>query len=201
MGTDTSYAAGMTSDQPRRRADAERNVEAILAATGDLLARGGVPSMSEVAAAAGVGRVTLYAHFSSREVLVEAVVRRGIVEADEALSALQLGDGPVEEALGRLVREAWPILDRHRKVRAAALALLGPEHLREQHDDAFRHVERLIDRGRKDGSFRSDLSRDWLVATFYAILHAAADEAEAGRLDPADAPEILITTLLATLRQ
>jgi len=159
-----------------------------------------VPSMSEVAAAAGVGRVTLYAHFASREVLLEAVVRRGIVETDEAMTVLDLDKGPVEEALARLVEEAWPILDRHRKVRTAALAALGPEALREQHDDAFRHVERLIARGQEDGDFRTDMPRTWLVATFYAVLHAAADEANAERLASADAPDLLTRTLLSALR-
>lgn len=189
----------MTVDQPRRRADAERNIETILAATRGLLARGSVPSMSEVASTAGVGRVTLYAHFPSREVLLEAVVQRAITETDEALSALNLAEGPVEEALARLVQEAWPILDRHRQVRLAALSELGPEALREQHDTAFRHVDELIARGQAAGTFRTDLSRDWLVATFYAVVHAAADEADAGRLAPGGAPAVLTKTLLSVL--
>lgn len=199
MGTDASYAAGMTSDHPRRRADAERNTEAILAATRELLARGAVPSMSEVASAAGVGRVTLYAHFASREVLLEAVLRRAIAETDEALAALDLAEGPVEDALDRLVREAWPILDRHRQLRTAALAELGPEVLRDQHDTAFRHVDELIARGQAAGHFRTDMPRAWLVATFYAVIHAAADEANAGRLKSEAAPDLLVRTLLSAL--
>jgi len=190
----------VTVDQPRRRADAERNIEGILAATRELLCRGSVPSMSEVASAAGVGRVTLYAHFASREVLLEAVVRRVIAETDEALSALDLANGPVEEALDRLVRQAWPILDRHRQVRRAALAELGPEALRDQHDAAFRHVEELLARGQASGDFRTDQPRYWLVATAYAVMHAAADEVSAGRVKPDDAPDLLIPTLLSALR-
>jgi AcrR family transcriptional regulator len=185
---------------PRRRADAQRNAEAITTATRELLLRGVVPSMSEVAAAAGVGRVTLYSHFASREVLLDAVVRQAITDTDRALSGLALDDDPAEIALARLVRTSWPILDRHRTVRTVALAELGPDALRDLHDQVIHHVERLITRGRAERIFRADLPEPWLVAVFYATLHAAADEVGTGSLDPQAAPDVLVATLLSVLR-
>jgi AcrR family transcriptional regulator len=190
----------MPTDQPRRRADAERNAETILTATRDLLAAGTVPAMSDVAAAVGITRATLYKHFPTRELLLEAVVRRGVADTDRELSLLRLDTLEVDEALQRLVRTSWPILDEHRRVRSAALAHLGHAELRDLHDAAFRHVERLIARGRDEGVFRTDLPRDWLVATFYAVLHAAADEVDAGRLSSEAAPESLIASLRSLLR-
>ncbi|TCC30506.1 TetR/AcrR family transcriptional regulator [Kribbella sindirgiensis] len=189
----------MATDQRRRRADAERNADTVLSATRDLLVGGTVPTMSEVASAAGITRMTLYAHFATRELLVEAVVRRAIAETDDALTALELDTFDVDEALDRLVRTSWPILDRYRKVRVAAVDVLGPAALREQHDAAFRHVEQLIARGQQDGIFRVDLAHDWLVATFYAVLHAAADEVDAGRLRSEAAPPTLVSTLRSLL--
>lgn len=190
----------MMPPPPRRRADAERNIETILAATGELLSRGTLPSMSEIATTAGVGRVTLYSHFPSREVLLEAVVSRAITATDDALSGLGLDHDSGEDALARLVQTSWPILDRYRKVRTVALTELGPEALRHQHDRAFRHVEQLVARGQDSGTFRTDLPRDWLVATFFAVLHAAADEVDANRLDSDGAPAVLTATLLSVLR-
>ncbi|MGW5193407.1 TetR/AcrR family transcriptional regulator [Kribbella sp. NPDC004138] len=189
----------MAADQRRRRADAERNAETVLTATRDLLAAGAMPTMSEVAAAAGITRMTLYAHFATRELLLEAVVLRAVAETDEALTALDLDALDVDEALDRLIRTSWSKLDSHRTVRLAALEQLGQAALREQHDAAFRHVENLIARGQGDGAFRTDLDRDWLVATFYAVLHAAADEVDAGRLTSVAAPSALITTLRSLL--
>lgn len=180
----------------KKRADAERNIAAILAAAGHAFGRGEAPAMGDIAGAAGVRRATLYAHFPSREELLEAVVRRGITTADEVLTGLRLDEEPPERALTHLLERVWPVLDRHRRLRQVALRELGPERLRAHHDLAMQHVERLVQRGQDSGSFRADLPLDWLIASFYAVLHAAADEADAGRLSPADAPKLLVATIL-----
>jgi AcrR family transcriptional regulator len=197
-------AAGPSAGPParrRRRADAQRNADAIIDATLDLLSHGALPSMSEIASAAGVGRVTLYSHFASREVLLEAVVGRAITATDQALADLALDEDPPEIALDRVVRTSWPILDRYRTVRALAVAGSEPEIVRDQHDRVVHHVERLITRGRQEGVFRIDLPVPWLVAVFYATLHAAADEVSAGRLDSPGTPDVLVATLLSILHR
>ena len=187
--------------RPRRRADAQRNVDAIIGATRDLLRHGALPSMSEIAAAAGVGRVTLYSHFPSRELLLEAVVHQAITDTDQALTGLALDDHPAEVALTRLVRTSWLNLDRYRTVRTVAVTELDPEALRRQHDRVAHHLERLITRGQDDGVFRIDLPGPWLVAIVYAALHAAADEVSADRLDTDLAPDVLVATLQSILRR
>ncbi|MDQ0381991.1 TetR/AcrR family transcriptional regulator [Amycolatopsis thermophila] len=189
----------MAATPPRRRADAERNIEGILAAARDLFSRGLNPSMIEIAQAAGIGRVTLYSHFPSREVLLEAVIERAMTETDEALTGLRLEEASPPDALARLVRTSWSVLDRHRRLHSVAVTVLGPEGLRRQHDRAFQHVDRLIARGQADGAFRGDLPRRWLVTTCYALIHAAADEVEEGQLAAADVPEVLTATLLSSL--
>ncbi|HEX6360831.1 TetR/AcrR family transcriptional regulator [Actinophytocola sp.] len=189
----------MTTQPTRRRADAERNIASILTAAGEMFGRGGTPAMGEVATAAGVRRATLYAHFPSREDLIDAVVERAMVETDADLTALHLERDAADVALTRLVRTSWPALDRHRRLRAVALAEIGAERLRRHHDRTLHHLEQLIGRGQSEGRFRTDLPLDWLITTFYAVLHAAADEADAGRVAPTDAPDLLVTTVLSLL--
>jgi AcrR family transcriptional regulator len=184
---------------PRRRADAERNIAAILTAAGDMFGRGQSPAMGEIATAAGVRRATLYAHFPSREELLDAVVTHALTHTDETLTALALDRDPADVALERLVRTSWPILDRYRRLRTAAMTELGPERLQRHHDRILHHIDHLVRRGQDAGLFRTDLPLDWLVTTFYAVLHAAADEADAGRLTPADAPDLLATTVHSLL--
>jgi TetR/AcrR family transcriptional repressor of mexCD-oprJ operon len=186
-----------TRDRVRgQRADARRNIAAILDAALACLVRDPDASIGEIAAAAGVGRVTLYGHFPSRAELVDAVFARAVAEADEALDSVDLTGDP-RQALARLVASSWQIVNRHRMLLRAAQHTLDPERLRDHHQRPLRRVERLIARGRREGAFRTDLPAAWLVATFYSVLHGAADEILAGRLADRDAGRTISATLLA----
>ena len=183
----------------RRRADAERNIAAILNAGLVCFSRNPDASVAEVAQAAGVGRVTLYGHFPSRQELMDAVFAHALAKANTVLDAEAIDDGAASDALSRLIRSSWLILAQHRGLLAAAQRDLPPARIRQHHDQAMARVERLIARGQDEGDFRTDLPRPWLVATFYSLMHAAAEEVDAGRLDPAQAGGVLATTILAAL--
>lgn len=184
-----------------RRADARRNISAILDAALASLGRNPDVNMAEIARNAGVGRVTLYAHFPSKADLVDAVVAHAIARADEALDAIDLGAAPPLVALGQLTASSWQILSQHRQLVIAGQRHLGAARMRSHHGKAMNRVRRLITRGQKAGHIRADLPRDWLVATYYALLHAAADEVSAGRLKASAAGEIVAATVIAALAQ
>jgi AcrR family transcriptional regulator len=183
----------------RRRADAERNIAAILDAGLVCFSRNADASVAEVARAAGVGRVTLYGHFPSREELMDAVLAHAIRQANTVLDAEAIDQGTASDALSRLIRSSWRVVDHHRSLLAAAHRDLPPARIRQHHDQAMARVQRLLARGQDEGDFRTDLPRPWLVATFYSLMHGAAEEVDAGRLDPAQAPGVLAATILAAL--
>ena len=191
---------GSLTDRPRR-ADAERSIAAIVDAAFVCLCEDSDASMSAIARAAGVGRVTLYAHFPSREALLVAVVRRAVAHAAAALDAEATGDRPAREALARLIGPAWRGLDRCRRLAAAAARELPPERLRELHDHVLGRVDRLVARGKEEGAFRVDVPRAWLVATICSLLHAAAQEVDAGRLRQREATAALEATLLSAIER
>ena len=110
--------------QPRR-ADAKRNVAAILAAAVECLARNPDTSMGEIATAAGVGRMTLYGHFGTRAELLSAVLTRVIADARDTLDAVDVSGDP-RDALARLVGSSWLVVDRLRLVLAAAQRVSCP---------------------------------------------------------------------------
>ncbi|MET8990392.1 TetR family transcriptional regulator [Nonomuraea wenchangensis] len=184
---------------PARRADAERNIAAILEAATRLLSADPAASVADIAKAAGVGRVTLYGHFPSREALVDAVLEHAVGLADAVLDDPALDEGPAPEAMAALLRSAWEVLDRHRRLFVAADRIMATERIREHHERPLRRVERLIERGRRDGDFRTDLPLPWLVTTFFSIIHSAAQEREAGRLPAEDVERVLIITMLSLL--
>jgi AcrR family transcriptional regulator len=166
-----------------RRADAERNVTAILDAAVELLAERPEASMAEIGSAAGVARQTVYAHYHSREALLLAVAERARAQAVAAIDAVQPGRGPPREALARLVPAWWSSVQRH----AHVLEALGPSfadaaEVHEFHAPILDRIERLVRRGRRAGDFDRELPVGWLVAAFLGLMHATAEEVAAGRL-------------------
>lgn len=179
-----------------QRADARRNVAAILDAALECLAQDPQASITDIAKAAGVGRVTLYGHFSSRAALVDAAFGRAVRQASATLEAVDLGGDP-RDALTRLIASSWQVIDRHQALLGAAEAELPPDRIRAYHNEPMGRVHALVAAGQDRGAFRGDLPADWLVAVFYAVMHGAAAEIRAGRLGSADAVGVITATLLA----
>ncbi len=179
----------------RRKVAAERNVEAILDAAQDLLARTGLASVSAVAAQAGVSRVTVYAHFPTPEALMEAVVTRAVGRTAAVMAVVQPDQGPALAALDRLLAAGWRELDSYGAVASVALSQLSPAALTRTHQVAHEQVMGLIVRGQADGSFRQDMPAGWLVASCFALIHACAEQVCAGGLGPASALAVLTSTV------
>lgn len=182
----------------KQRADARRNVAAIVDAAVRCLQRDPGVSVADIAAEAGVGRITLYGHFKSRAELVEAALEQTLSGADKVLDEVDLSGDPVE-AMARLVSTSWHVVEQFGRIRQAALRELPAEHLRSAHDRVIERVLGLVERGRGSGAFRDDLPADWMVAVALQLIHAASDEVEAGRLDADDAGRYLVRTVLGAL--
>jgi TetR/AcrR family transcriptional regulator, mexCD-oprJ operon repressor len=178
-----------------RRATAERNLQAILDAAERLLENGEQASIAAVAKQAGVSRVTVYAHFDTREELLEAVVARAVRQAARMLRAARLQDGSPIEALHRLVSVSWREVDRHNALARAATADLSATALRRSHAATRVPLRKLIRRGREEGAFRTDVPEEWLITVVYALMHAAVEDVRAGRVDGDAAPALLAVTI------
>jgi AcrR family transcriptional regulator len=190
-------SSGARGTAPRtQRADARRNIAAILVAATDCLARDPEMSIADIAAAAGVGRITLYGHFKTRAELVDAVMVQTITRADAILGATDTSGDPAD-ALARLVAASWQIVHQFRNILLAAQRELPAERIRGVHDPILRRVQSLIARGRRAGTFRTDLPEQWLITTAFSLMHAAAEDTTAGRMDPGDAAGLITATLLA----
>ncbi len=189
----TTEITSRTTD--RRRAIADRNVQAILDAAEELLRQQAPVTIAAVAAQAGVSRVTVYAHFATGEALLEAVVERAVGLATAALAATEPQTGPPAEALARLVAVGWRELGRNAAMAEAAAARLSADAMARSHQAAHQQVAELVSRGRRDGTFRADVPESWLVTCCFALFHSCADEVRAGRLDPADAERVLTITI------
>jgi TetR/AcrR family transcriptional repressor of mexCD-oprJ operon len=180
-----------------RRATAERNVQSILDAAEALLQDGRAPSIAAVATRAQVSRVTVYAHFATREAILEAVVERAVARGVEAFDEATSGASSAVDALERAIRASWVVLSRNAAIAEAAAAHLSPDALRKTHESGHAHTREMFEAGMARGEFRTDVPSDWLVSVYYALLHAAGDDVRAGRLDDAAALHALTTTMRA----
>jgi AcrR family transcriptional regulator len=185
-----------TTSTDHRRAKAERNVEAILDAAERLLRERSQASIAAVSKEAGVSRVTVYSHFPTREELIEAVVARVTRAAHDSIEQAKPSEGDPVDALERVITVAWDELERQEAIRQAAAEDLSSEAVWRAHQSAAGTVQRLIERGRKRGSFRKDLPVQWLVASCFSLLHTAADEVREGRLKRDDAMTAVKTSVI-----
>jgi TetR/AcrR family transcriptional regulator, mexCD-oprJ operon repressor len=178
-----------------RRAIAERNIGAILDAAEGLLERRSPAGIANVASEAGVSRVTVYAHFPTREAILEAVVERAVQRVSAALDAAEPDKGPALEALDRVVAICWRELSRSPALAQAAAEQLSPGAMDRAHEAGYGRIGSLIERGRQEGEFRNDLPTSWLVTCCFALMHACGDQVRAGRLDETTALDVLTATL------
>jgi TetR/AcrR family transcriptional repressor of mexCD-oprJ operon len=65
------------------------------------------------------------------------------------------------------------------------------------HDPILRRVQSIIGRGQHGGTFRTDLPEHWLTTTVFSLMHAAAEEAAAGRIKPGDGAGLITATVQA----
>jgi AcrR family transcriptional regulator len=162
--------ATVRKPRPReKRSDAARNHEALVrAATAALHREGPRVSMATIAAEAGVGIGTLYRHFPSREDLLNFLTHRSFEQVLSNVQAAESDGTTASDALRRFIEAA--IVQRNELV----LPLHGgspvtvPETLALR-DRVHRAVQRIIERGRTDGTISQDVTpRD--VVAFGAML-------------------------------
>ena len=183
---------------PKRRADAERSVAAILDAAIDALADDPEASMAEIARRAGVVRATVYVHFPTREALIAAVTERAMTEATEALRAVAPDQGEPTEALTRMLTETWRVLGPYHAL-VAINTRLAPQRVRALHQPILRQLRPLLKRGQQSGAFNPELPIEWMLTVLLELIHAASHEYSTGTLPPDKAQAALIATVLGAL--
>ncbi len=202
MPTKKATATGGTRRTPatgsraaNQRADAQRNRAKILAGTVTAISKNPDASVADIAAEAGVGRVTLYGHFQNRAELIEAALMDSLERGEEVLSEVPL-DGEASAAFQRLVASSWVLVNQSRALLAAAQKELPAARIRELHENAEARMRGLLLRGQREGAFRVDLPVSWLLTTTHVVMNGAAEEVRVGRLDPDDAPWFIDAILL-----
>ncbi|WP_236700431.1 TetR/AcrR family transcriptional regulator [Allosalinactinospora lopnorensis] len=151
--------------------------------------------MEEIAAAAGVSRQTLYAHFPSREALLDAVIDRLTAEVVATIDSDLPEAGSATEALLRFLDSGWQTFGRYVAVfqDAAAVASRADD---DRHAPIRDRLRQLVRRGQDAGEFDPQLSPDWLLAAVIGLAHTAGSEVSVGRMTVAEATAAVRRTAL-----
>ncbi|MBC3841995.1 TetR/AcrR family transcriptional regulator [Streptacidiphilus sp. 4-A2] len=172
------------------RADARRNYERLLAvATEAFSEHGANASLDDIAKRAEVGPGTLYRHFPTRQLLLEAVVDRWLESILAEAEPLRESADP-GEALARWLRRLVSHLSVFRGVTAGLLPTDGPKQSagRVLHSIA----EDLLVRAQQAGQIRPDLTVSEMTTLIYGITWACGTK-------PVD-PDRLVDLVLDGLR-
>jgi TetR/AcrR family transcriptional regulator, mexCD-oprJ operon repressor len=145
----------------------QRVSAAILDAAADLIAaRGADASMSDIAAAAGVARATLYRYFPTRAALLTELHDVVVAEVGRRLELLRLDEVDTEIAVERAVRalvEAGEIL-----AFVAGEDATKPSNLLEVRVKAPLQV--VFERGQRRGEVRPDVTPRFLVDALFGVV-------------------------------
>lgn len=135
--------------------------------------------MSEVAAAAGVARGTLYRYFPTRHALVERLCEAAITDAAARLDASRVDQVEPLEGLERTIRafvdvgEMFVVGARERGRSGGA----------EFDASIMRPLRALLERGQEAGAIRDDMNPTWLSESLLGLIVAGSSSARLGTED------------------
>jgi AcrR family transcriptional regulator len=173
------------SQPQRRRADAQRNYDLLVAAARDVFHNRGVDApLDDIARQAGVGNATMYRHFPTRRELIIAVYSEEVAELS-ARSRSLLAEAPPSDALFGWLQD---FIAHVAAKRALALSITDDRTgQRSALFDRWHHsmhtaASALLTRAQDAGAVRSDLDVSELLALANGIALTTTDAAQAKRL-------------------
>ena len=136
--------------------------------------------MEDIARAAGVSRQTVYAHFPTREALLDAIIEHATAEVTAAFDATGLDSLPPAAALVRLLDAGWQVTARYPFV--WHLPAVSASQDASRHAPVLDRMLELIQRGQEGGDLDATLPPGWLLTASLALGRAAEQEVKAGRM-------------------
>lgn len=173
------------------RADAARNVTAVIDTCARLLADDPGASLATIAAQAGVDRRTVYRHFDNREALLDAVYRAALEAADEVACRARLETAPVTVALHRFVEGMIEVLRRY-PIDLARLKC-DPEIVGRVAEHRHR-LTAFLRRASDQGLLRADMPDGLAAELVYQTVALLARDY--GQLEPGPAADLAVDLLL-----
>jgi AcrR family transcriptional regulator len=148
----------VSSPDPRQRADAAHNRQAILGAALEALTESADTSLNSIARRAGIANATLYRHFPTRQSLILAVYQQEVSQVVEAADELLLADrSPVNALRDWVERLAQYAMTKHGLADALRTATSPDPPFTETYDSIVGALNRLLVAAQDAGQIRAGL--------------------------------------------
>jgi AcrR family transcriptional regulator len=160
-----AYKMAVAEPSERKRSDARRNRDAILAAALVALTESPDASLNAIAKRAGVANATLYRHFPTRAELVLATYEREVGKLVDAADVLLRKQAPIDalqswvERLARYAVTKHGLADALRKATSRGNDLTSTE----TYDAIVGALDRLLQANISAGNLRSDLDAEDVI--------------------------------------
>ena len=155
------------SEPAPRQALQQRVATAILDGAARMFAlQGEQASMTDVAAAAGVARATVYRYFPNRQALFDELAQAAVSDADERLASARIDEVAPDEGIARAVRALVDVGD--------SFVLLARQRVRSDPERFERGITRplrqLFERGQAEGDIRDDIPSARLTESLIGLI-------------------------------
>ncbi|MFB7940253.1 TetR/AcrR family transcriptional regulator [Streptomyces sp. NPDC127049] len=170
----------VSTDAKRESGARGRTRRAILDAAATVLSKNPAASLSDVAAAAEVGRTTVHRYFPERSDLLRALGADVLDKVAAATERARPDDGPAPAALERLCQELFGLGESLTLVFDESLAATWNWEGWEEDTEADRAMTRLVERGQAEGAFDRDQDAPWIVQVLWSLLYVAWQRAREG---------------------
>jgi AcrR family transcriptional regulator len=171
-------------ENPRLRADAQRNREHILQVAHDAFAESGATSLNEIAKRAGVGAGTLYRHFPTREELILAVYQHDIGRLVDSVPRVLAANAPLD-AFRRWFRTLADYVRVKHGLGEALYSAAAQDVINKNYGPVVAAVGQLVDACIAEGSMRPGLDPGdvlLLMGFLWRVDSAPQGKQQAGRI-------------------
>lgn len=166
---------------PALRADAQRNLEAILEAAAEAFAESGSDAgVADIARRAGVGQATIFRRFETKDDLLAAVGQNKMATLLDAARA-ELDNPSAWDGLTGFMASAVELNMRDRSLfEAVAERLMQDPRFLALHEELTAMVGELVARAKAEGNLRKDVCAQDIPVLVCGVAQAGATVAPAG---------------------
>jgi AcrR family transcriptional regulator len=167
-----------------RRSDARRNRERLVEAAREVFREQGYDaSLDEVAKRAGVGAGTLYRHFPSRDVLMDAMMQSWVDRVNDAADKVLVHEGDPRDLLLTWFETYVGLISMHKGGPAKITSAMGDENspIITKCQVLVAATQRVVDRLEEDHALREHID----VVQMCRLVGGVATVADNGNLDQA----------------